>query len=61
LPVSGHRGRMSIEGAGPEVGIGLGLGGGVGGTFGWAAGFEQAASPAPRMPNRTARRLICAM
>jgi hypothetical protein len=35
LPVSGQRGRVSIEGAGPEVGIGLGLGGGgVGGTFG---------------------------
>jgi DNA-binding beta-propeller fold protein YncE len=63
LPVSGQRGRASIEGAGPGVAldIGLGLGGGVGGTLGRAGGFEQPASPTPTTPNRTARRLICAI
>jgi hypothetical protein len=62
LPVSGQRGRVSIEGDGLGValGSGLGVGGGVEGTLSRANGFEQAASPAPTSPNMTARRLICA-
>jgi hypothetical protein len=59
FPVSGQRGRVSTEGDGLAVapGIGLGVDAGVGG----AEGFEHAASPTPTTPNRTARRLICAI
>src|SRR6478735_5469173 len=68
LPVSGQRGRVSTEGLGLGEGrgaLGVGLGAevctGAGSPDGF--GFEVAATPTPTptIPNKTARRLTCAI
>ena len=75
LPVSGQRGRVSTEGVGLGVGLSGALGVGLGAEVCTGAGSPDglafvdaatptptpAAAPTPTIPNRTARRLTCAI